>query len=367
MSKPEMELLLDGNRGIYLPKCFADYFSTGGFDQVSTLINVSDDDLERLKNGPDSVWYDEAWVNVLDHAVVVKDSGQRCKLHQSDGGDLWLVPEGMQWSDYKDTFVWPEDVSLPFIVKPDERDGGDEDFDPPSYREPGRVLFAYYPIPNEEPEIEIFDFDGSVFWLNESGFLDYWIIDNVTLELEGFYVLEGITGRAWKDSYTGEYDEEFEFELCRRASDEEIKFEVLFEPQENTEMSNTGWIAVDLDGTMAEYDHWRGPEHIGKPIPLMIDRVKRWLAEGQEVRIFTARVSGSPAEVAEAYPHIASWSLEQFGEVLEITCKKDYGMIQHWDDRCVQVIPNTGRTIADELESVRSALAGKVAKDVHSE
>ena len=25
-------------------------------------------------------------------------------------------------------------------------------------------------------------------------------------------------------------------------------------------------------------------------------------------------------------------------------------MIELWDDRCIQVIPNTGRTIADEIE-----------------
>lgn len=50
-------------------------------------------------------------------------------------------------------------------------------------------------------------------------------------------------------------------------------------------MSNRGWIGVDLDGTLAHYDGWKGETHIGKPIPLMLARVKRWLAEGKEVRI----------------------------------------------------------------------------------
>ena len=31
----------------------------------------------------------------------------------------------------------------------------------------------------------------------------------------------------------------------------------------------SGWIGVDLDGTLAFYDMWRGMEHIGKPIPAM--------------------------------------------------------------------------------------------------
>ena len=45
-----------------------------------------------------------------------------------------------------------------------------------------------------------------------------------------------------------------------------------------------GWIGVDLDGTLAYYDYWRGPEHIGEPIPAMLERVQRWLAEGKDVR-----------------------------------------------------------------------------------
>jgi len=34
------------------------------------------------------------------------------------------------------------------------------------------------------------------------------------------------------------------------------------------------WIGVDLDGTLAEYNNWIDIEHIGKPIALMIERVK---------------------------------------------------------------------------------------------
>ncbi len=51
----------------------------------------------------------------------------------------------------------------------------------------------------------------------------------------------------------------------------------------------SGWIGVDLDGTLAHYDGWAGPESIGEPIPLMMARVREWLALGREVRIFTAR------------------------------------------------------------------------------
>lgn len=45
--------------------------------------------------------------------------------------------------------------------------------------------------------------------------------------------------------------------------------------------NNNGWYAVDLDGTLAHYDHWRGNDHVGEPIPRMLARVKQWLAEGK--------------------------------------------------------------------------------------
>lgn len=33
-----------------------------------------------------------------------------------------------------------------------------------------------------------------------------------------------------------------------------------------------GWIAVDLDGTLAEYDGWKGSAHIGNPVPKMVEK-----------------------------------------------------------------------------------------------
>lgn len=106
----------------------------------------------------------------------------------------------------------------------------------------------------------------------------------------------------------------------------------------------SGWIGVDLDGTLAFYDGWVSPSHIGPPIHKMLDRVKRWLEEGQEVRIFTARVSKED-EAVEARGRIEEWCLLYLGEVLPITHMKDYQMIELWDDRCVQVEPNTGEIV----------------------
>jgi hypothetical protein len=123
------------------------------------------------------------------------------------------------------------------------------------------------------------------------------------------------------------------------------------------EMIGNGWIGVDLDGTLAKYDGWVNMFHIGEPIQLMLERVKKWLAEGREVRIFTARIDGGGAaskmgvdpEVVKKYEDIEAitkivqdWTEKHLGVRLEVTNKKDYGMVELWDDRCVQVIPNTG-------------------------
>ena len=104
-----------------------------------------------------------------------------------------------------------------------------------------------------------------------------------------------------------------------------------------------GWIGVDFDGTLAHYDHWRGSKHVGVPIPKMVNRVKRWLADGRQVKIFTARASD-----ADAIEGINTFCIEQFGKVLPITDRKDKSMVQLWDDRAVGVVKNTGYAVGGE-------------------
>lgn len=104
---------------------------------------------------------------------------------------------------------------------------------------------------------------------------------------------------------------------------------------------HSGWFGVDLDGTLATYDTWRGIDHVGEPIMPMVERVRAWLEEGREVRIFTARMAGPE----DCVPAIDKFCLEQFGRTLPVTNVKDFGLIQLWDDRAVRVEFNTGRRI----------------------
>jgi len=107
----------------------------------------------------------------------------------------------------------------------------------------------------------------------------------------------------------------------------------------------TGWIGVDLDGTLAVYDGWRGEYHIGAPIPLMVERVRRWLEDGKDVRIFTARAYGRAPDDA-VIQGIRAWAQNHIGFPLQVTCQKDYGMAELWDDRAIRVEANTGKVLS---------------------
>lgn len=124
-------------------------------------------------------------------------------------------------------------------------------------------------------------------------------------------------------------------------------------------MTKGAWIGVDLDGTLAELqrvEHWDGS--IGRPVVAMVERVKRWLRAGQDVRIVTARVSvvdgitDGPRDVDVQRALIADWCLAHLGQVLPITATKDYHMVELWDDRAVQVITNTGRALVDVINEM---------------
>ena len=100
-----------------------------------------------------------------------------------------------------------------------------------------------------------------------------------------------------------------------------------------------GWIGVDLDGTLAHYDEYRGDDHVGEPIMPMVERVRKMLDEGKDVRIFTAR---------KPHPAIRKFSKENFGKILPITNIKDPHMQMLLDDRAVGVKRNTGEIFSED-------------------
>ena len=116
-------------------------------------------------------------------------------------------------------------------------------------------------------------------------------------------------------------------------------------------MKENSWIGVDLDGTLAVYERWGEPHDIGEPIMPMVERVRQWLEDGWEVRVVTARVDESshpPDEIKVVTEAIANWTEKYCGKRLVATSRKDFAMAYLYDDRAVQVEPNTGRILGVE-------------------
>ena len=140
-----------------------------------------------------------------------------------------------------------------------------------------------------------------------------------------------------------------------------------------------GWYGFDLDGTLAKYDKWEGIDHIGEPIEPMVDLIKKMHSEGRVVKILTARVA--PRANVETRPNpyltdqavydavgrdneeryrdiyrapkwtarefVSDWCLKNLGFLPEITHEKDHLMLELYDDRVKQVVPNEGVLVED--------------------
>lgn len=127
-----------------------------------------------------------------------------------------------------------------------------------------------------------------------------------------------------------------------------------------------GWYGFDLDGTLAKYDGWRGIDHIGEPVKPMVELIKRMHDEGKVVKIMTARIAPHKLEdgtVGEAYvtvpdgekgatrnyahQFINDWCHFNLGFIPEIVYQKDHLMLELYDDRVKQVVPNEGWLVED--------------------
>jgi len=81
------ELLLDSNRGVYIPQHFCQEFKLKEFG-----LGDDDKDVKTCLNGPDDEWYWEAWAAICDKAVIMLE-GHACYLYHD--GDLWVVRDDM--------------------------------------------------------------------------------------------------------------------------------------------------------------------------------------------------------------------------------------------------------------------------------
>jgi len=134
--------------------------------------------------------------------------------------------------------------------------------------------------------------------------------------------------------------------LFTRSESGEQGAESWAEPEDKIQQSSAPpsgpWTGVDLDGTLAVWNAASSLERIGPPVPAMLSYVKRMVENGIRVKIFTARAS-DPDQITK----IQKWLKKNGLPDLEVTNVKDYHMERFYDDRAIQVEPNTGRIISD--------------------
>ena len=92
-------------------------------------------------------------------------------------------------------------------------------------------------------------------------------------------------------------------------------------------------LAIDFDGTLAHYDGYKGPGVFGEPIPMMVENVKGWMADGHEVVIFTSRFDG----INDEYWAMRRWLDKQFNSGFHITNIKEKRFTHFFDDRAYNV------------------------------
>ena len=111
--------------------------------------------------------------------------------------------------------------------------------------------------------------------------------------------------------------------------------------------NNKRIIAVDLDGTLAHYDSWKGIDHIGPVVPEVANAMELAQREGADIWIFTSRVS-DPADAEQAGKVVHNWLVKNNFQFEGITAVKHKFFTEFWDDRAVQVIRNSGMFVLNE-------------------
>jgi hypothetical protein len=104
-------------------------------------------------------------------------------------------------------------------------------------------------------------------------------------------------------------------------------------------------IAIDLDGVLAQYNGWKGPDHYGEPLPGAVDFLRSLIAADMQPVIHTTREG----------PGLGEWLRKHMPpEVLMhlIVARNKQPAWLYIDDRCF-LFKGTFPTIA-EIENFRA-------------
>ena len=124
--------------------------------------------------------------------------------------------------------------------------------------------------------------------------------------------------------------------------------------------SGKAWWGFDVDKTAFVDEGGTRGGVIGEPIMPIIRRIKHFLRTGRKVNIVTARVHPSEPDREEQVLTV-SRALDavlgpEMASKIGIRSDKDRHMIDLYDDRAMQVIPNKGILVREELRRAVEAL-----------
>lgn len=107
-------------------------------------------------------------------------------------------------------------------------------------------------------------------------------------------------------------------------------------------------IAVDLDATLAQYDGWKGEDHIGDPIPGAQEFVKALMEIG-DVVIHTTRVRTKTGATELAKDRINGWlAIHKFPDDVTVWIGRGKPIASAYiDDRAIECRPQDEDTDAE--------------------
>lgn len=129
----------------------------------------------------------------------------------------------------------------------------------------------------------------------------------------------------------------------------------------------SGWIGLGLEGGLAQavFDGQGKlvPGQLGDPVPIMVERLRHWLGKGLVIKLFTPLAARE-----EGVAKVKDWLRHHGLPDLPVTHAKDLHMLELWDARCIQVIPNTGRPVGQSrlFADAKKTEPEKDTKDVGS-
>lgn len=97
-AKLEPILAVVDSWGVFAPRRFVELYG----EYIES--NLWADSVDVVRQGPGTEDYWESWEDIESRGVVHMD-GSWFRIHQD--GDIWIIPEGMEWDDDSQWFVWP--------------------------------------------------------------------------------------------------------------------------------------------------------------------------------------------------------------------------------------------------------------------